>query len=124
MAKHNYYSVVDDHPDVPPLTVSQEAVDAAFGNPHEPRSIMFYADSDWSRKYQQFFQEHIVWVKSNNVLLLRFAYPYEVDLDRINTERDLLSWTRHLTGKSWMGAERTKAFIDAVADIKGFDVDL
>ena len=64
----NHYSVVADHPQVPPLTISQADVDEAYGDPSEGHSIMFYTDSDWSRKFERFFQEHIVWVKSNNVV--------------------------------------------------------
>jgi hypothetical protein len=118
-----HYSVVDDHPQVPALTISQEDVDAAFGNPYEMRSILFYTNSDWARKFESFYQQCVVWVRSNNVLLLRFAYTYEIDLDRIKTERDLLAWTHHLVGKPWMGPDRTQVFIDTVADIKGFNLN-
>jgi hypothetical protein len=78
-----YYSAVADHPQVPEITISQADVDKAYGDPHAGHSPAFFIDSDWSRKFERFFQEHIVWVKSNNVLLLRFSYLYEVDLDRI-----------------------------------------
>lgn len=118
------YSVVADHDQLPAITISQEVVDAAYGDPGQIRSIMFFCDSDWSRKFELFYQQRIVWVRSNNVLLLRFAYSYEVDLDRIKTERDLLAWTKHLVSKPWMGAERTEVFIEAVSDIKGFNSDL
>jgi hypothetical protein len=53
---------------------------------------------------------------------LNFDYPYEVDLDRIKSERDLLAWVRLLADKPWMNGERTKLFIDAVAKQKGFQV--
>lgn len=55
---------------------------------------------------------------------LNFNYPYEVDLDRIKTPRDLLAWVRHLAGKPWMNRERLELFIDAVAKHKGFQVSL
>src|SRR6185503_17765224 len=55
---------------------------------------------------------------------LNFQYSYEVDLDRIQTERDLLAWVRHLANKAWMNGGRVKLFIDAVARHKGFRVDL
>jgi hypothetical protein len=121
-AKH--YTVTVDHDQLPELVVTQEQVDAAFGPKNAGHSIMFYVDSEWVRLYERFFQERIVHVRSNNVLLLRFAYTYEVDLDRIHTARDLLAWTLHLVDKPWMGAERVKVFAAAVANIKGFNVGL
>ena len=54
-------------------------------------------------------------VRSNNVLLIRFKYDYEVDLDRIKTERDLLN-------KTWMTARHIDRFIEAAASIKHFNV--
>ena len=55
-------------------------------------------------------------------LLLRFDYSYEVDLDRIHCERDLLAWVLQLVEKPWMGAERVKLFAYVVADIKDFNI--
>jgi hypothetical protein len=115
-----HYSVVADHDQVPAITISQEVVDAAYGEPNQIHSLMFFHESDWTKKFELFYQQHVVWVRSNNVLLLRFAYTYEVDLDRIKTEGDLLAWTKHLVTKPWMGPERTVVFIEAVSDIKGF----
>lgn len=121
-ARLKYFTTVPDHDQVPEITVTQQDVDTAFGDPHQPRSILWYADSEWTRKFELFYQQHVVWVQSNNVLLLRFAYTYEVDLDRIKTESNLLGWVHHLVDKPWMGPERTKIFIDAVCSIKGFDI--
>jgi len=55
---------------------------------------------------------------------LNFDYPYEVDLDRIKSERDLLAWVRQLAGKPWMTGQRLKLFIDVVGGHKGFLVRL
>jgi hypothetical protein len=55
---------------------------------------------------------------------LKFRYSYEVDLERIKSERDLLAWVRHLAGKPWMTGQRLELFIDAVARHKGFSVDM
>jgi hypothetical protein len=55
---------------------------------------------------------------------LHFDYAYEIDLDRIKTERDLLAWVKHLAGKTWMTSERLELFIDAVAEHRGFRVRL
>jgi hypothetical protein len=124
------YTVIADHDQLSPVTVTQDEVDAAFGPPDVGHSIMFYCDSEITRLYAQFFRERIVYVRNNNVLLLRFAYDdemgceYELDLDRIKTERDLLAWVFHLVGKPWMRAERIKVFVIVVADIKGFNIHL
>jgi hypothetical protein len=79
-------------------------------------------DSTWSRLCDQFYQEQIVYVRTNNTVLLRFLYDYEVDLDQIKTEADLLNWTLHLCEKTWMSTERLHKFIEAVAQIKRFKV--
>jgi hypothetical protein len=122
--RSEYFTTVADHDQVPEITVTQQDVDAAYGDPYQPRSISWYVNSEWARKFELFHQQHIVWVRSNNVLLLRFAYTYEVDLDRIKTEGNLLGWVSHLVGKPWMGPERTKMFIAAVCRIKRFgDID-
>jgi hypothetical protein len=124
------YSVADDHDHLPALTVTEEELEieslSFWGAPGEWRavSIADMADSEWSRMYDQYYRERIVHVLVNNVLLLRFVYTYEVDLDRIKTERDLLAWTHHLLGKTWMIRERTKRFVEAVAAIKGFRINL
>ena len=118
------YSVAANHDRLPELTVSQEQVDLAFGPPDSGHSPIFYCDSEWSRLFHQFFRQRMNHVRFSNVLLLRFAYPYEVDLDRIHAECDLLAWVLHLVGKPWMGAERVEIFADAVAHIKGFNIHL
>ena len=55
---------------------------------------------------------------------LHFRYPYEIDLDRIQTQDNLLGWVRHLAGKPWMNRERLGLFIDAVAKHKGFRIQM
>ena len=59
----------------------------------------------------------------NAVCTITITYPYEVDLDRIRTERDLLRWAYHLSGKVWMHREHIKYFIAKVAEFKGFDLN-
>jgi hypothetical protein len=120
------YGVVADHDNLPELTISEEQLEnerlALFGADDEfkpiPVSALF--DSAWSRMFDRFYQERLVYVRSNNVILLRFLYTYEVDLDRIRTERNPLGWVHHLCNKPWMNGERTKKFIEAVAEIKKF----
>ena len=55
---------------------------------------------------------------------LKFRYPYEIDLDCIRTQHNLLGWVRHLAGKPWMNSERLRLFIDAVAEQKGFRIQM
>jgi hypothetical protein len=123
------FGIAAAHEQLPVQTITQKDVDAAhdlvFGSGREnPRCVPLtaFADSEWSRAIEQFYRERIVHVTSNNVMLLRFAYDYEVDLDRIKTERDLLAWTLHLCGKTWMNTERISHFIEAVTAIKHFRV--
>jgi hypothetical protein len=123
-----HYSVTANHDRLPKITVSKEDLEKVeiqtFGSNEEIRVVPAsdYVDSPWSRKYDQFYRERIVHVRSNNVLLLRFDYSYEVDLDRIHCERDLLAWVLQLVEKPWMGAERVKLFAYVVADIKDFNI--
>jgi hypothetical protein len=130
LSSRSYCGTVEDHDQLPQLCVTQaqleEAEELVFGKNDEFKgvSIAAYCDSLWSRLTEQFYRERLVHVRSNNVLLLRFSYDYEVDLDRIKEERDLLAWTLHLVGKPWMTPRRTKQFIKAVAQIKGFNVRL
>jgi hypothetical protein len=125
--RSNRYSVVANHDRLPSITVSEQQLEDAhrevFGSEDEIKAVPLtcFIKSVWTEKYDQFYRERIVYVRSNNVLLLRFAYSYEVDLDRIKTEGDLLAWTKHLVAKPWMGPERTKAFIEVVSSIKGFN---
>jgi hypothetical protein len=90
------YSTVADHDQLPNLDISEKELGKVtvqtFGSDQEPKAVSagVFLDSEWSRKYEQFYRQRIVYVRSNNVLLLRFAYSYEIDLDRIKTEADLL----------------------------------
>jgi hypothetical protein len=114
------YSVVQDHTELPKLTVTEQ--DLSEDKETGLESIDFYVDSEGTRKFEQFYRERLVHVLSNNTLLVRFSYPYEVDLDRLNDERDFLEWIRQLLGKSWMTNDHLANFMDAVADIKGFNL--
>ena len=55
-----------------------------------------------------------------NMLTLLVDYPYEIELDRIQTPADLLGWTRHLCEKAWMDNVLLAEFVDRVAEIKGW----
>jgi hypothetical protein len=120
------FGIAEDQGQLPVLTLTQEDVDAAhdetFGTDDDPKSVslMAFVDSEWADLLEEFYRQRIVYVRSNEVMLLRFRYDYEVDLDRINTERDLLAWTLHLCGKTWMNTERVSRFSKAVAVIKDF----
>lgn len=123
------YTTVRDHDHLPRITVTEELVDQAhdetFGTDDKPKvvSILDYCESPWSHLFDEFHRQRIVHVMANQTLLLRYEYDYEVDLDRIHDERDLLAWTDHLCGKTWMNTERVSHFIAAVASIKGFNLN-
>jgi hypothetical protein len=50
------------------------------------------------------------------------GYFYEVDLDRIRDERDLLKWVVQLAPKLWVSKAMLEEFIVRVAEIKRFQV--
>lgn len=60
--------------------------------------------------------------RRNNTCTLLYRYPYEIDLDRITTPSDLLSWLLHLCEKNWMNTERLSEFAERVADFKGWRI--
>jgi hypothetical protein len=60
--------------------------------------------------------------KSNMTIVINLAYPYEIDLDRIKNETDLLIWVNHLCEKTWMTAEVLSDFMEKVAEIKGLKI--
>jgi hypothetical protein len=122
------YGVASNVNSLPKLTIIQEWLDEVhdeiFGAENEIRLVPMSAlsNSNWGRLFDQFYRERIVYVRSNETLLLRFAYDYQVDLDRIKNERDLLSWALHLCEKTWMTTECLNRFIKAVPAIKRFKV--
>ncbi len=61
-------------------------------------------------------------VGPKNMTLPWGGYHYRVELGRIVTERDLLVWSLHLCGKTWMNIARLRAFIETIAELKGFDL--
>ena len=58
------------------------------------------------------------------VCILDLGYKYELDLDRIRNERDLLKWVHHLSKKVGMSIEMVPFFIDKVARFKNLDATL
>ena len=51
-------------------------------------------------------------------LTIKVAYPYHIDLARIKSKADLLSWVSHLCHKPWMNTEYMGEFIKRVCKIK------
>lgn len=66
-------------------------------------------------------KDGLIYDSERQVLILAFGVDYEVDLDRISTERDLLAWVCHLCEKSWMDKSRVRDFAIRVCNIKGFN---
>lgn len=58
----------------------------------------------------------------SQTVTLHYRYPYEIDLERINSERDLLAWALHLCEKNWMDTRRIAETIETIAKVKGFKV--
>ena len=81
--------------------------------------IMTDADLATVEKY---IDERIVYREEDQTLHLLFDYGYEIDLAQIQTPEHLLHWTRQLLGKPWMDNQRMIAFMDRVAQIKGFRI--
>jgi hypothetical protein len=71
-------------------------------------------------KFPYWEGDKIVIDPENATVTLNYAYPYEIDLDRIKTERDLLAWALHLSEKTRMNIARICAFITKVGKIKRF----
>lgn len=53
-------------------------------------------------------------------LVLDFAYPYQIELSRLKSWRDLVAWVHHFCGKGWMNPHRIEFFIDAVLKLRGW----
>jgi hypothetical protein len=116
------YSIVES--ELPPITLSLEEVKKReslmreqFGIAMKPSQLKEYCEPR-----EEYYRERIVYVRSNNVLHLRLMYDYEVDLDRIKTPANLLNWVAHLAEKTWMSNDVIRRFIQAVAEIKGFNI--
>ena len=62
--------------------------------------------------------------RTNATCTLKIKYPYEVDLETICTERDLLAWTLHLAKKPWMKPRHIAFFIEQVGNHKGFNLQV
>ena len=55
-------------------------------------------------------------------VIFTFVCDYTVHWNRIENERDLLSWVYHLTEKTWFTPERSRRFMELVAEKNGFDL--
>ena len=60
--------------------------------------------------------------KNGRYITVSHNHDYEIDLNRIKTERDLLAWTLHLSEKSWMTTAGLHEFISVIAKAKGLSV--
>lgn len=49
---------------------------------------------------------------SNGFLVLNIKFPYEIELNRIDTERKLLGWIVHLLEKNWVSREMLLRMVD------------
>jgi len=129
----HHFSIIEDPNDLPIKTIDQDDVDLAYqegwGNGPRVGSIPIWSPrhtTQWQNVFHQFYCQRIVFIRSFNMLALRFGgYDYNLPLERIETERDLLAWVRHLSSKEdWITLQRLRVIIDAVATIKGFEIKL
>jgi hypothetical protein len=117
---------VPDYADMPPFSVTNEEFARAGQDldKHLCRGVSL-ADPAWeayAEVKEPYYFERLVYVTNVEVLMVRFSYNYEVDLDRIHTERDLLAWALHFTEKTWIDTQRLHHFIEAVASIKHLSI--
>lgn len=59
-------------------------------------------------------------VEDGHVVLLWGGHEYNIEENRLNTERALLWWVFHLSEKSWMDCAKIRKFISVVRGLKGF----
>lgn len=67
------------------------------------------------------FQE-ITYDPESNVMSIDIGSPHEIDLRKIQDERDLLSIVCELASKRWMKNRHIKYFIEEVCKIKGWEI--
>lgn len=48
------------------------------------------------------------------------ASPYCIEKSRCNTHRKMVEWMRHLSEKTWFGAEEMRAFLKCVCRVNGW----
>jgi hypothetical protein len=116
------YSVVES--ELPPIALSLEEVKERERLMGEQFGFAMNGSQleEYCKPREEYYRERIVYARSNNVLHLRFKYDYDVDLDRIKTPANLLNWVAHLAEKTWMSGESIRRFIQALAEIKGFNI--
>jgi hypothetical protein len=76
----------------------------------------------WGEKYDKMMNTHFTYDKKMNTLTISVEYPYEVDLDRIETHMNLLCWVDHLSEKPWMTKDHLHEFMERVCKIKKWEM--
>ena len=66
-------------------------------------------------------EPRVTFDSKDGLLWIRGSYPYPVEASRIEDERDILAWVRHLSRKNWATRALIGEFIDVVAQIKGIN---
>ena len=67
-------------------------------------------------------RQTLVFDDKNETVTLNYLYPYEIDLARVRTERDLLAWSLHLCEKTWMDTLKLHEVITEIGKKKGFKI--
>jgi len=60
----------------------------------------------------------------DGVFWVHGPYAYPIEENRIENERDLLAWVRHLSRKTWADRKLLGEFVDVVADVKNFNLKI
>jgi hypothetical protein len=118
------YSICE-YGEFPKITLQKPEPERELGKKGFPKAMDIVELANCAEHYRQFYRERIIYWPENNTLQLRFTqnyYPYEIDLDRIVSEKHLLCWVAHLSTKPWMTGSHIKRFIQAVAEIKGYNL--
>lgn len=77
---------------------------------------------DWGKKLNAWYDERIIFDRSNGTCTLLFEAPYEIDLDEIKSVRDILEWTLHLLEKGWLEGDDVSEIIKRIAKFKKIEI--
>lgn len=77
---------------------------------------------DQGAEINAWYDERIIFDRSNNTCTLLFAYRYEIDLDRVRDVTDILGWTLHLLNKPWLKRDDVLEIINRIAEFKNIEI--
>ena len=64
--------------------------------------------------------EKIVYIDNGCIVLdVKGRLKYDIDLDRIRTQEDILGWIAQLSGKNWFTSEYLWHFLNTIDSVTG-----